>query len=104
MTASTITQFWFELLGLLAMFAVVLTALGLMIGLVDPADIPRKLGTLLAILIALMILPGILMNAWARMSTWQQIALAAIGVVIVLVLVPTHKTRRKRKGGDHWSR
>jgi hypothetical protein len=97
LTASTITQFWFELLGLLAMFAVVLTALGLMIGLVDPADIPRKLGTLLAILIALMILPCILISAWERMSLGQQIALAAIGVVILTVLIPIRKRRHGQR-------
>jgi len=98
MTTSSITHFWFALLGSVAMLAVVLTALGLMIGLVKPADIPRKLRTLLANLIALMIFPGILMSAWARLTLWQQIALAAIGVIILLILVPARKARNKQRG------
>jgi uncharacterized protein (DUF983 family) len=75
------------------MLAVVLNAVGLMIGLVKLADIPKKLGTLLAILIALTILPGVLMSAWSRMSLWQQIAVLAIAVVILFVLRPRHGGR-----------
>jgi len=91
MTESSITQFWVELLGSLAMLALVLTAFGLMIGLVKPSDIPRKPGALLAILIALMIIPGILISVWERMSLGQQIALAGIGGVILLVLIPKRR-------------
>jgi len=97
MTAPTITHFWASLLGSAAMLAIILTGLGLMIGLVKPADLPRKLGTILGLVIALTILPGILMSQWARMSLWQQVALAAVGGVILLVLLPTRKTRHKRK-------
>src|ERR1700735_4180349 len=93
MTATSITQFWSALLGSAAMLAVVLTALGLMIGLVKLADIPKKLGTILAILIALTILPGLLLSAWARISLCQQIALVAIGVFILISLLPKRKTR-----------
>jgi hypothetical protein len=94
---SSITYFWLALLGSIPLLAIVLTALGLMLGLVKPADIPKKLGTILGILIALMILPSILASAWASMSLWHQIALAAVGVVILLVILPTTKTRGRRK-------
>jgi hypothetical protein len=97
MTASSIPHFWVQLLGSLAMLAIILTAIGLMIGLVKLADLPRKLGTLLGILISLTILPGILIAAWARMSILQQIALAAIGVLILLVIIPTHRARHRQK-------
>jgi hypothetical protein len=80
------------------MLTVALTALGLMIGLVKLADIPKKLGTILGILIALTILPGILVSASARMSLSQQIGLAAIGVVILMVLIPRRKTRSNLRG------
>jgi hypothetical protein len=98
MTASSTLHFWFQLMGSVAMLAVILTALGLMMGLVKLADIPRKLGTLLGIVILSTILPGFLISAWARMSMWQQIALAAFGVILLLMLRPPPKTRSKRKG------
>ena len=79
------------------MLAVVFTALGLMIGLVKPADLPKKLGMILGSLIALTILPGILKSACTKMSLGHQIVLVAVGFVILLMLLPTQKTRRKRK-------
>jgi hypothetical protein len=95
MTAPNITHFWASLLRAAAMLAIVLTVLGLMIGLVKPADLPKKLGNILGLVVALTILPDVLMSEWAQMSLWQQIGLAAIGVVILFVLILARKTRHR---------
>jgi hypothetical protein len=96
MTAPTITHFWASLLGSAARLAIILTGLGLMIGLVKQAELPRKLGTILGLVVALTILPGIFITAWARMSLWQQLALTVIGIGILLCLRPHRRPRRNR--------
>jgi hypothetical protein len=98
MNAQSIAHFWSAILGSAAILAVVLTALALMVGLVKPEDLPRKLGTILGIFVLLTILPDILVSAWVRISLGQQIALAAIGVVVLIFLLPKRKARSGRKG------
>jgi hypothetical protein len=80
MSGSNFMHGWVALLGPLAMIALILTALGLMIGIVKPADAVKHIGAILGIVIVLMLTPGILANAWSGMSMWQQIALATIGI------------------------
>ena len=86
---------WVALLGPLAMIALILTALGLMIGIVKPADAPKHIGAILVIVIGLMVVPGILANAWSAMSLWQQIALLAIGIGVFWWLRPRRQPRKR---------
>jgi hypothetical protein len=94
MAPSCITHSWFALLGSAAMLAVVLTALGLMIGLVKSADIQGKFGAIVGVFVVLTILPGILIGAWVRMSLGQQITLVGIGILVWLR--PHRRASRKR--------
>jgi hypothetical protein len=73
---------WVALLGSLAMIALILTAFGLMLGIVKPANAPKHIGAILGLTITLMLLPGVFVSAWLGMSLWQQVALVAIGIGI----------------------
>jgi len=98
MSESNFMHVWEALLGSLAMIALILTALGLMVGTVKSADAPKRVGAILGIVIVLMLAPGILANAWSGMSMWQQIALVGICAGTLMLLRPRRRTRsRERK-------
>jgi hypothetical protein len=82
MNCSSIMHAWMILLGLLAIIALILTAFVLMLGILKPADAPKRIAAILGVLILLMLIPDILVSAWSGLSLWQQIALAAIGIVV----------------------
>ena len=96
MTESSFMHGWVVLLGSLAMIALVLTAFGIMLGTVKPADAVKHAGAFLGIVIVLMLIPGILVNAWSGMSLWQQIGLVSIGVGIVLWRRPRPRSRERQ--------
>jgi hypothetical protein len=96
MSESNFMQGWVALLGSLATIALILTAFGLMLGIVKPADALRRVGAILGIVIALMLAPGILAGIWSAISLWHQIALIAIGVGVFLWLRPRRQVRNKR--------
>ena len=58
-------QWWVALAGLLAMIALILTAFGLMLGIVKPADALRRVGAILGVIMLLMVLPAVLVNLWS---------------------------------------
>ena len=69
MSASNFMQAWVALTGSLAMIAIILTALGLMVGVVKPADAARHLGAILGMVIVLMFAPGLVMSGWLAVLT-----------------------------------
>ena len=87
---------WISLLGLLTTIAIILTAFGLMLGIVKPADTIKRLGAIIGIVIALMLIPGILMGAWSSMSFWQQVGLVAIGITVWQWIRPRGRTRNAK--------
>jgi hypothetical protein len=86
MIASNFVEAWVSLVGSLAMIALILTAFGIMLGIVKPADALRRMGVIIGIVIVLMFIPGVLVDAWSGLSLWQKITLAAIGVGVWLWL------------------
>jgi len=84
---------WASLLGLLAIIAIILTAFGLMLGIVKPANAMKRLGAIVGIVTAFMLIPGILVSAWSSMSFWQQIGLVAIALSAWQWLRPRRRTR-----------
>lgn len=96
MNASNFMHGWITLLGSLAVIAIILIALGLMTRIVKPAMALKHVGATLGIVIVLMLLPGILVNAWSAMPLWQRIALVAIGVAIWRWRQPHRHPRRRR--------
>ncbi len=67
--------------GSLAMIALILTAFGLMLGIVKPVDALRRVGTILGVVVLLMVIPAVLENVWSTMSLWQWLGLAIIVIV-----------------------
>ena len=95
MSASNFMHGWVALTGSLATIALILTASGIMLGIVKPADVLKHVGTILGIVIVLMLIPGVLVSAWSGMSLWQRIALVAIGFVVWHWRRPRRQHRRK---------
>jgi Ca2+/Na+ antiporter len=83
-----------SLLGSFAMIAIVLAALGLMIGVVKPSDALKHIMAILATFILLILILCALMSAWSGMSPWQKIGLAALCVFVGFL-----RRRRQKKSG-----
>lgn len=54
----------YVLAKLLAAIAFILTAFGIMLGIVKPADALRRVGAILGIVVLLMVIPVTLVNVW----------------------------------------
>jgi hypothetical protein len=95
MNGSNFMHWWINLVGSLATIALILTAFGIMLRIVKPDDVLKRIGAILGIVIVLMLMPGILASAWSALSLWQQIVLIAIGIGVVQLLRPRQQ-RPKR--------
>lgn len=73
------------LLGLLAVVALALTAFGIMLGLLKPADALKRVAAVVGVLVALMFIQCVLVSAWSGIYLWQQIALIAVGICVWLL-------------------
>jgi hypothetical protein len=96
MGESNFMQGWMALAGSLATIALILTAFGLMLGIVKPADALKRAGAILGTVIALIFIPCVLVNAWLGMSLWQRLGLAAIGIGAWQWQRPRRQQRRRR--------
>jgi hypothetical protein len=68
------------LVGSFAIIALILTAFGIMLGIVKPADLPKRIGGIVDIVIVLMLIPVILVCIWSSLSLLQRLALATLGL------------------------
>jgi hypothetical protein len=82
-----------DIVGSIAILALIIAAFGLMLGIVKPADTLKRIGTILGSVIALIIAPCILVSAWLGMTLWEKIGLVAIGIVAWQWRRPRRKTR-----------
>ncbi|HUV96069.1 MAG TPA: hypothetical protein VMV98_01245 [Acidobacteriaceae bacterium] len=78
MKGSNFMQEWVALTGSVAMIALILTAFGLMLGIVKPSDALRRVAAILGVVMLLLVLPVVLVSIWSGMSLWQRLGLAAI--------------------------
>jgi hypothetical protein len=97
MNGSNFMQGWVALAGSLAMIALILTAFGLMLGIVKPADALRRVGAILGVVMLLMVLPAVLVNLWSGMSLWQRLGMAALGIGVWQWRRPRRQTRKRSK-------
>ena len=84
MSAANFIHGWMARTGSIAIIAIILIAFGIMLGIVKPADALSRVGAVLGIVVALVVLPGILASAWSAIPLWQRLALAAIALGIWL--------------------
>jgi asparagine N-glycosylation enzyme membrane subunit Stt3 len=73
-------QGWLTLVGSFAIIALVLTAFGLMLGILKLADAFKRIGVIVGTVIALLILPQIVIGEWMALTIWHQ-----IGIVVLVV-------------------
>jgi len=88
-------QGWIALAGSLATIALILTAFGLMLGVVKLADILPRVAGILGLVMLLMALPNVLASLWLGMSLWQRLGLAAISIGLWQWRRPRSQTRKK---------
>lgn len=96
MDGTVVIQGWAQIVGSLAIIAIIVTALATMIGLVKPAEALRYCVVIAGIAIVLVMLVSVLVGLWSSMTLWQK----AIVVVIVTTLCWLRSDRgksRKRK-------
>jgi hypothetical protein len=95
MNGSNFMHWWINFVGSLATIALILTAFGIMLRIVKPDDVLKRIGAILGIVIVLMLIPGLLVSAWSALSLWQQIVLIAIGIGVVQLLRPRQQARNR---------
>jgi hypothetical protein len=95
MNGSNIMQGWVVLTGSIAMIAIILTAFGLMLGIVKPADALRRVAAILGVIMLLIVLPAVLVTIWSGMSLWQRLGLAAIGIGVWQWRRPRRQPRKR---------
>lgn len=76
---------WTGLVGSLVMLAIIVTAFGLMLGIVKLEDALKRIGAIAGIVIALMLIPAILISFWSGMSLGQRVGVAAVGFGVWLL-------------------
>jgi hypothetical protein len=96
MGESSLLHDWTNLLGSLATIAIIVLAVGVMLGIVKSGDALKHIGAIVGILVGLTMLPSILASAWSAMAFWQQLCLAVIGVGALLCLLPRRRTQKRR--------
>jgi hypothetical protein len=95
MIESNFMQGWVALAGSLTMIALLLTAFGLMLGIVKAADALRRVGAIVGVVMLLMVLPAVLVSIWSGMSIWQRLGLAAIAIGLWQWRQPRRESRKR---------
>ncbi len=90
---------WDEMAASLAVIVIVMTAIGLMLRLVEPTHAFKRVGLVLGCLILLLILPPILVGIWRSLSIGQQlgtiILAIALGVISSRAVTPKARIRKR---------
>ena len=86
-----------SIVGSLAVIAIILTALGTMVGLVKPADTVKYCGAIVGIAIVLVLLVSVFVGLWSSMSLWQKAVIALMGFAIWWMRRERHRPRKKRE-------
>lgn len=84
-----------KLVGSVAVITIIVTAFGLMLGFLKPADAFKRIGVIVGTVIALLELSQIVVYAWSAISWWQRLALVAVGGVVICALAPRRQKRHR---------
>ena len=86
-----------SILGLLATIAIIMTALGTILGLVKPANALKYCGVFVGLTIVTVLFVSVLVGLWSSMSLWRRIILTAIGFSVWRLRKERRQPRRKRE-------
>jgi len=87
-----------SILGSLALIAIIMTALGTIVGLVKPADALKYCVAIVGIVIVTVLIVSVLVGLWSSMSLWQRIILAVILFGVWRLRQERRQPRRKNEG------
>jgi hypothetical protein len=88
---------WSQIVGSLATIAIIITALGTMLGLVKPADALKYCGAIAGIAIVLVLLVSVLVGLWSSMSLWQKAIVAVMGFTVWRLRKGRRQPRKKKE-------
>ncbi len=86
-----------SIIGSFALIALVLVALGTMIGRVKPSEVVDHVGVIVGLAIVAILIVSVFVGLWATMSPWQKVILAAIGLAVWQMRRERRSQRRKRE-------
>jgi len=99
MWQTAIVQWCISIVGSIALLALIVIALGTMVGLIKPAEVMQSVGVLIGIVIAAILLVSVFVGLWSNMSLWQRLASAAI-IASIFRFRQTRQQSGKRRDDD----
>jgi hypothetical protein len=85
-------KLWDAIVECGAILGLILTALGIMVRLIELGEGLKRIGIILGSAILLVMLPAIIVNIWSGLPVWQKLGtMALLGLAVALTL-----SRRKR--------
>ena len=81
MMETNLMRGWAGIVESVALFAMTILAIRLILGNVKPSDVLKNLGAIILTMILLLVLPGIMVDAWFSMSYWQIFGLLFLGIM-----------------------
>jgi Zn-dependent protease with chaperone function len=97
MTGSSIVSGAESIIGSFALLALILVALGTIIGLVKPSEVVSHVGVIVGLTIVAILIVSVFVGLWMTMSLWQKVILAAIGLAVWQMRREQRSERRKRE-------
>jgi len=97
MAGSSIVASAESIIGSFALLALIVVALGTMIGLVKPSDVAGHVGVIVGLAMVMILLVSVFVGLWASMSLWQKVILAALGLAVWAMRRERRSPRRKRE-------
>ena len=96
-------RLWSYIVESAVVIVILVTAVGMMIGLIEPKDALKRMGTILVFAVLLQALPPIIPNLWSTLSQWQHFGVITFfGLVGVLVLPRSrHGTKKVKRNNSH---
>lgn len=86
-----------KLVGSVAVIAIIVTAFGLMLGFLKPADALKRIGVIAGTVIVLLELPQIVIYTWSAIPWWQRLALVAVGFVVLCFFASGREKRPRTR-------
>jgi Ca2+/Na+ antiporter len=87
---------WSQIVGSLAIIAIIITALGTMVGMVKPADAMKYCVAIAGMAIVLVLLVSVFVGLWSSMSVWQKAILAVVVLTMWWLRRERRQPRKKR--------
>jgi len=97
MWQTIIVQWCNSIAGSIALLALIVIALGTMVGLIKPGEVMQSVGLVIGIVIASILLVSVFVGLWSSMSVWQKLVSAAL---VANVFRLRQMRRQVRKGRE----